>query len=83
MRDWRVWAVLAIVLFAIVAIFLLQPIPQSEAYHNFADKRARLVSRTSSMSFQTCFFFSLARSEFIMFCVVQQSAEPAGQPPQV
>jgi len=40
MRDWRVWAVLAIVLFAIVAIFLLQPIPQSEAYHNFADKRA-------------------------------------------
>lgn len=39
-RDWRVWAVLATVLVGIFAIFLLQPIPQSEAYHNFADKRA-------------------------------------------
>jgi hypothetical protein len=39
MRDWRVWVVLATVLVAIVAIFLLPPIPQSEVYHLFADKR--------------------------------------------
>lgn len=40
MRDWRVWVVVATVLVAIVTVFLLPPIPQSEAYHNFADKRA-------------------------------------------
>jgi hypothetical protein len=39
-RYWRVWVVLATVLVAIFVMFLLQPIPQSEAYHNFADKRA-------------------------------------------
>ncbi len=39
MWNWRVWVVLATVLVAIVAIFLLPPIPQSELYHNFADKR--------------------------------------------
>jgi len=38
-RNWRVGVVLATILVAMVAIFLLPPIPQSELYHIFADKR--------------------------------------------
>lgn len=38
--EWRIWIVLATVLIAIVAVFSLPQIPQSEIYHNFADKRA-------------------------------------------
>ncbi len=40
MRGWRVWLVLSVVLITVGLVFLLPPIPQSEAYHNFADKRS-------------------------------------------
>jgi hypothetical protein len=38
----RVWILLAAVAAAIVAVFLFPAIPQSEAYHNFADRRPLL-----------------------------------------
>jgi hypothetical protein len=38
----RVWILLAAVAAAIVAVFLFPAIPQSEAYHNFADQRSLL-----------------------------------------
>lgn len=38
----RVWILLAAVLVAVFAIYLFPAIPQNEAYHNFADKRAFL-----------------------------------------
>jgi hypothetical protein len=38
----RVWILLAAVTAAIVAVFLFPAIPQSEAYHNFADRRPLL-----------------------------------------
>jgi hypothetical protein len=41
--NWRVWLLLGVVLAAIVAIFFVPPIPQSEAYHNFADQRTILA----------------------------------------
>jgi hypothetical protein len=40
--SWRIWFLLAVVLLATCAVFLLPPIPQSQAYHDFADKRALL-----------------------------------------
>src|SRR5260370_13795309 len=36
---WRVWVLSAGVLLTVLAVFLFPPIPQSQAYHNFADKR--------------------------------------------
>jgi hypothetical protein len=38
----RVWILLAAVAVAIVVVFLFPAIPQSEAYHDFADKRSLL-----------------------------------------
>lgn len=38
----RVWLLVAAVAVTIIAVFLLPPIPQSEAYHNFADQRSLL-----------------------------------------
>jgi hypothetical protein len=35
----RIWILFATILAATVAVFLFPPIPQSEAYHNFADRR--------------------------------------------
>lgn len=35
----RVWILLAAVAVAVVVVFLLPAIPQSEGYHSFADKR--------------------------------------------
>jgi len=40
--KWRVSALLAAVAIAIVVVFLFPAIPQSEAYHNFADQRPLL-----------------------------------------
>jgi hypothetical protein len=36
----RVWILLATILVATIAVFFVPPIPQNEAYHNFADKRS-------------------------------------------
>jgi hypothetical protein len=38
----RVWILLAAILVAVFAVYLFPAIPQSEAYHNFADHRAFL-----------------------------------------
>ncbi|MGH9736325.1 MAG: alkaline phytoceramidase [Candidatus Acidiferrales bacterium] len=38
----RVWLLIAALGVTIVAVFLLPPIPQNEAYHNFADRRTLL-----------------------------------------
>lgn len=38
----RVWLLIGILGAATLAVFFLQPIPQSEAYHNFADQRPLL-----------------------------------------
>jgi hypothetical protein len=38
----RVWILLAAILVAVFVVYLLPAIPQSEAYHSFADKRAFL-----------------------------------------
>jgi hypothetical protein len=40
--SWRIWSLLAVVLLATCAVFLFPPIRQSQAYHDFADKRALL-----------------------------------------
>ena len=40
--NWRVWLLLAVLLVSVVAMFFIPPIPQSEAYHNFADQRTML-----------------------------------------
>jgi hypothetical protein len=40
--SWRIGFLLAVVLLATCVVFLFPPIPQSEAYHDFADKRALL-----------------------------------------
>jgi hypothetical protein len=40
--NWRSWVLIGAVLIAIIIVFLFPAIPQSEAYHNFADKRALL-----------------------------------------
>jgi len=40
--NLRIWILLAAVAAAIVGVFLFPAIPQSEAYHNFADQRPRL-----------------------------------------
>jgi hypothetical protein len=40
--NWRAWLLLAILLASVVVIFFTPPIPQSEAYHNFADQRTML-----------------------------------------
>lgn len=37
--KWRVWILAAPLLVAIVVVFFLPPVPQSEAYHDFADHR--------------------------------------------
>jgi hypothetical protein len=38
--KWRVGILLATILVATIAVFFIPPIPQSQAYHNFADKRS-------------------------------------------
>ena len=40
--NWRVSLLLAVLLVSVVAMFFIPPIPQSEAYHNFADQRTML-----------------------------------------
>jgi hypothetical protein len=40
--NWRSWILIGAVLVAVIATFLFPAIPQSEAYHNFADARALL-----------------------------------------
>src|SRR5579862_9155469 len=39
---WRLWLLAAAILLAVAIVFSLAPIPQSEAYHKFADQRALL-----------------------------------------
>jgi hypothetical protein len=41
--NWRVWLLVAVVLASIIAIFFVPPIPQNEAYHDFADQRTMLA----------------------------------------
>ncbi len=40
--NWRLWILIGAVLVAVVVTFLFPAIPQNEAYHNFADRRALL-----------------------------------------
>jgi hypothetical protein len=40
--SWRQWLLLGVVATITFIVFLFPPIPQSEAYHHFADTRARL-----------------------------------------
>lgn len=40
--NWRVWLLLLAVMAAAIIVFLFPPIPQNEAYHNFADQRTLL-----------------------------------------
>ncbi len=40
--KWRISLLILTVLAAATIIFLLAPIPQDEAYHNFADQRTLL-----------------------------------------
>jgi hypothetical protein len=37
--NWRLWVLCGVLLAAGIAVCLLPPIPQNQAYHNFADKR--------------------------------------------
>jgi hypothetical protein len=39
---WRLWILIGAIVVAIAALFLIPAIPQSEAYHDFADKRVLL-----------------------------------------
>jgi hypothetical protein len=41
--NWRVRLLLVVLLISIVVMFFVPPIPQSEAYHNFADQRTMLA----------------------------------------
>jgi hypothetical protein len=41
-RRTRIWVIAGSVSIAVVAVFLLPPIPQSQAYHSFADQRTML-----------------------------------------
>lgn len=43
MSNWRLWLLAAALLAATVIVFLQPPIPQSQAYHNFADQRVLLT----------------------------------------
>jgi hypothetical protein len=56
--DWRVWVVLMIVLVTIVAVFLFPPIPQSQTYHNFADRRT-LIGIPNCLNVVSNVFFLL------------------------
>jgi di/tricarboxylate transporter len=38
----KIWLILVVLILAVVAVFLLPPIPQNEAYHRFADTRTWL-----------------------------------------
>jgi uncharacterized membrane protein YhaH (DUF805 family) len=38
----RVWVLIGVLAAAVLVVFLLPPIPQNEAYHNFADQRSWL-----------------------------------------
>ena len=40
--KWRLWVLIGAIAAAIAVLFLVPAIPQSEAYHDFADKRALL-----------------------------------------
>lgn len=40
--KWRLWVLTGAIAIAACVLFFLPPIPQSEAYHNFADKRPLL-----------------------------------------
>ena len=40
--NWRAWLSLAVLFVSVAAMFFIPPIPQSEAYHSFADQRAML-----------------------------------------
>jgi hypothetical protein len=40
--KWRLWVLFGAIAAAVAILFLFPAIPQSEAYHNFADKRALL-----------------------------------------
>lgn len=42
MKNWRLWTLTAVLLAVTVGVFFLPPIPQSQAYHNFADQRQLL-----------------------------------------
>lgn len=39
---WRLWVLLGLLLAAAIAVLFFRPIPQNEAYHNFADRRLLL-----------------------------------------
>jgi hypothetical protein len=41
-RRTRIWVIAGSVSIAVAAVFLLPPIPQSQAYHSFADQRTML-----------------------------------------
>lgn len=40
--NWRLWLVAVALVAVVCAVFLLPPIPQNQAYHNFADQRVLL-----------------------------------------
>jgi hypothetical protein len=40
--KWRLWVLIGAIFAAVSILFLFPAIPQSETYHNFADKRALL-----------------------------------------
>jgi hypothetical protein len=75
--NWRVWLLLGVVMASIIAIFFVPPIPQSEAYHNFADQRTVLgipncLNAISNLPF---LFVGLFGTRFILRRA--DSADPA------
>ena len=54
--NWRSWTLIAAILAAVVTVSLLPAIPQSEAYHNFADTRTFLGIANSLNAISNAFF---------------------------
>jgi hypothetical protein len=54
--NWRLWLLFAVAAACIVGVFLSPPIPQSEAYHSFADRRGLLGIPNCLDSLSNIFF---------------------------
>jgi predicted membrane channel-forming protein YqfA (hemolysin III family) len=64
--SWRSWVLIGAIFVAVFVVFLFPAIPQSEAYHNFADTRA-FLSIPNCLNVLSNAFFLLVGSLGILF----------------
>jgi hypothetical protein len=76
--SWRHWLVFGIVAAITIIVFLFPPIPQSEAYHHFADRRAfRGIPNALDVLSNACFLIIGVVGMRFVLCSTVSAGSPA------